>query len=56
MIAPDQLKPVLLGSTILGAVAAGIAPDLMVNMASMNGPARVIEPRGGVVAAYHNRK
>lgn len=53
---PDQDEPVLLGSAILGAVAAAAYPTLEKAMSAMSGPATVIAPRGGEVASYHARK
>jgi len=52
----DQDEPVLLGSAMLGAVAAGAFPTLENAMSTMSGPAKVIKPRGGNVASYHARK
>jgi len=53
---PAQEEPVLLGSAILGAVAAGAFPTLEEAMSAMSGPATVIRPRGGEVASFHARK
>lgn len=56
VIVPDQAEPVLLGSAMLGAVAAGDCSSLDAAMRSMSGPANVIEPRGGEIARYHDAK
>lgn len=56
VIVPDQPEPVLLGCAMLGAVAAGAQPDLPAAMARMSGAGVVIAPRGGAIAAYHDRK
>jgi ribulose kinase len=53
---PREPEAVLLGSTMLGAVAAGAYPDLEDAMAAMNAPDRVVEPATGEVADYHARK
>ena len=55
MIVPEQAEPVLLGSAILGARAAGAFTTLEAAMAKMTGPARVIEPNADA-APYHARK
>ncbi|MDV7143943.1 FGGY-family carbohydrate kinase [Tropicimonas sp. TH_r6] len=56
ILVPDQPEPVLLGSAMLGAVAAGAHPDLPSAMAAMTGGGTRIVPRGGEIAAYHDRK
>jgi len=56
IIVPDQKEPVLVGSAMLGAVAAGHYADLPQAMASMSGEGTVIEPRGADFADYHDRK
>ncbi len=56
VLVPDQPEPVLLGSAMLGAVAAGTHPDLPSAMAAMTGGGTRIAPRGGAIAAYHDRK
>lgn len=56
VLVPDQAEPVLLGSALMAAVAAGTWPDLPAAMAMMSGPARSIPPRGGAIAAYHAAK
>ncbi|MDD7970260.1 FGGY-family carbohydrate kinase [Roseinatronobacter alkalisoli] len=56
VVVPDQEEPVLLGCAMLGAVAAGAQPDLPAAMPQMSGGAQIIAPRGGDIAAYHDRK
>ncbi len=56
VIVPDQPEPVLLGCAMLGAVAAGDAPDLETAMTALSGAGTVITPRGGPIRAYHDRK
>ncbi|WP_162652931.1 FGGY-family carbohydrate kinase [Lentilitoribacter sp. Alg239-R112] len=56
VIVPEQSEPVLLGSAMLGAVAAGAMPDLATAMEKMSGPGRSISPRTGQVSQYHDRK
>ena len=46
----------LLGSAILGAVAAGDQPSVFAAMTAMSRAARVVEPAGGNVQDYHARK
>jgi FGGY-family pentulose kinase len=53
---PREPEAVLLGSAMLGAVAAGAYPDLEGAMAAMNAPDRVVEPAAGEVSGYHARK
>ena len=56
VIVPEQSEPVLLGAAMLGAVASGGAETLEAAMAAMSGGGKAILPRGGEVAAYHERK
>jgi FGGY-family pentulose kinase len=56
VVLPREPEAVLLGSAMLGAVAAGAYPTLEAAMQAMNAPARVVEPAGGEVAAFHERK
>lgn len=53
---PKEPEAVLLGSAILGAVAAREYPDVLTAMGAMNAVERVIAPQGGAVAEYHDRK
>ena len=53
--APETPEPVLLGSAMIGAVAAG-TQTLASAMASMSAIAVRATPAGGAVAAFHERK
>jgi len=53
---PREPEAVLLGSAIMGAVAAGDQPSVTSAMRAMSGVARLIEPASGEIAAYHDRK
>ena len=52
---PETPEPVLLGSAMIGAVAAG-RETLLSAMRSMSALGRRVEPAGGPVAAFHARK
>ncbi|WP_316980293.1 FGGY-family carbohydrate kinase [Shumkonia mesophila] len=56
LVLPKEPEAVLLGSAILGAVAAGAFESVLAAMAAMNGAGEVIEPAGGKVAAFHAAK
>ena len=56
VLVPDQTESVLLGGAMLGAVAAGVHEDLPAAMAAMSGSGTVLTPRGGEIAAYHQKK
>src|SRR5208282_3541222 len=53
--APETPEPVLLGSAMIGAVAAG-AHIIASAMSSMSAIALTAAPAGGAVAAFHARK
>lgn len=53
---PREPETVLLGSAILGAVAARAHDSIESAMEAMSGVDRVIEPTGGEVADYHAKK
>jgi FGGY-family pentulose kinase len=53
---PKEPEAVLLGASMLGAVAAGAAPDLQTAMQQMNAVERVVEPGSPAVRAFHERK
>jgi D-ribulokinase len=53
--APETAEPVLLGSAMIGAVAAG-TQTLVSAMASMSAIANRAAPAGGAIAAFHARK
>jgi FGGY-family pentulose kinase len=52
---PREPEAVLLGSALLGAVAAGRYPNILAAMSAMSGAREVTEPRRET-AAYHARK
>jgi len=56
IILPKEPEAVLLGSAILGAVAAGAFSSVLEAMGSMNAAGEVIQPAAGDVAKYHERK
>lgn len=56
ILVPDQSEPVLLGSAMLGANAAGAYESLTDAMAAMSGNGQVVSPRKGEIADYHERK
>ena len=56
ILVPNQQEPVLLGSAMLAATAAGRFEDLGAARAEMSGTAHRILPRTGTVARYHNAK
>lgn len=53
---PREPEAVLLGSAMLGAVAAGDQPSVLAAMKAMSEADRVVEPGSGAVSAYHDRK
>jgi ribulose kinase len=53
---PEASEGVLLGSAILGAVAAGAHASIVDAMAAMTRSARVIEPARGEVSRFHDNK
>ena len=46
----------LLGSAILGAVACGDHDSVLGAMGAMSAADRIVEPAGGAIRAYHDRK
>ncbi len=56
IILPHEPEAVLLGSAVLGAVAAGDFKTVLGAMAAMNGTGETIEPAGGEVKRYHDAK
>jgi FGGY-family pentulose kinase len=56
LVLPREPEAVLLGSAMLGAVAAGAFPALEDAMQAMNAPAQVIEPATGAAGEFHTRK
>ncbi len=55
ILVPDQVEPVLVGSAMLGAVAAGVYADLEMAMGKMGGKGSRLSPRPAL-ADFHNRK
>lgn len=56
ILVPNQQEPVLLGSAMLAAKAAGRFEDLDAVRAAMSGTSDRIAPRTGSVARYHDAK
>ncbi len=56
VVVPQTTEPVLLGSAMLGAVAAGEYDSLAKAMVGMSGSGEVLNPRGGKVSDYHQAK
>lgn len=56
IVLPKEVDSVLLGSAILGAVAAGVHETVLDGMSAMSGAADVIEPVGGATKRYHDAK
>ncbi len=56
VVVPDTAEPVLLGSAMLGAVAAGEYCGIASAMDAMSGKGHVLLPRGGQISTYHQAK
>lgn len=56
VLVPDQTEPVLAGSAMNAAAAAGAYGTIAQAMAAMSGGASTVAPRAGAVAAYHDAK
>ncbi|HET6566485.1 MAG TPA: FGGY-family carbohydrate kinase [Rhodothermales bacterium] len=56
ILLPREPEAVLLGSAMLGAVAAGAYPALPEAMQAMSSAGAVIEPASGQLARYHDKK
>ncbi|GAA0587969.1 FGGY-family carbohydrate kinase [Caenispirillum bisanense] len=56
VVLPEEPEAVLLGSAVLGAVAAGAWPDIPAAMAAMSRAGRVIAAAEGPARAYHDHK
>lgn len=56
ILQPATQEPVLLGSAMLGATAAGQFATLQDAMRAMSGPADTITPRGSAIQRYHDAK
>jgi FGGY-family pentulose kinase len=56
IVLPQEPEAVLLGSAILGAVAAGDQPSVLAAMTAMSHAGSLVEPGSGEVREYHGRK
>ncbi|MEO7888399.1 MAG: FGGY-family carbohydrate kinase, partial [Vicinamibacterales bacterium] len=56
IVLPKEPEAVLLGSAVLGAVAARRYDSVLSAMAAMNAPGKIISPASGPVARYHAAK
>lgn len=56
LVLPQEPEAVLLGSAVLGAVAAGRHASVLAAMQAMNAAGRVVAPARGAVARYHAAK
>lgn len=56
IVLPHAPEGVLLGSAILGAVASGAHTSIESAMDAMTSSARTIEPAGGQIKAFHDKK
>ncbi len=56
VVLPGEPEAVLLGSAMLGAVAAGVHADVQTAMGAMSTAGRVIEPSRGRIGAFHDAK
>jgi FGGY-family pentulose kinase len=56
LVLPKEPEAVLLGSAVLGAVAAGAYESVLEAMAAMSAAGRVIAPTKGPVARFHDAK
>lgn len=56
VLVPDEVDPVLLGSAMLAASAAGAWPDLAASMTGMAPAAHPFLPAGGYITALHRRR
>jgi FGGY-family pentulose kinase len=56
IVLPREPEAVLLGSAMMGAVAAGDHASLLEAMGAMSATQEVVNPAGGEVAGFHQRK
>ncbi|MEE8043079.1 MAG: FGGY-family carbohydrate kinase [Pseudomonadales bacterium] len=53
---PKEPEAVLLGSAMMGAVASGDYPSMLSAMGAMSTADGIVEPAGGEIGRYHDRK
>lgn len=56
IVLPAEPEAILLGASMLGAVAGGVHPDLPAAMAAMSRAGRVVEPTSEAARRYHDAK
>lgn len=56
LVLPEAAEAVLLGSAVLGAVAAGAYPTVLEAMRTMNKPGKMIHPQTNGLTGYHRGK
>jgi D-ribulokinase len=56
VLASQAQEPVLLGAATLGAVAAGLFPDIRAAMSALSRPGEVCTPATGEIAGIHDRR
>ncbi|RKK05652.1 ribulokinase [Pseudoroseomonas wenyumeiae] len=56
IVLPAEPEAILLGASMLGAVAGGVHPDLPAAMAAMSRAGRVVQPASEAARRYHDAK
>ena len=56
IVLPRESEAVLLGSAMLGAVAAGDQPSVLDAISAMSQPGQTITPASGQIAHFHDAK
>ncbi|MBC9175821.1 FGGY-family carbohydrate kinase [Pseudoroseomonas ludipueritiae] len=56
IVLPAEPEAILLGASMLGAVAGGVHPDLPAAMAAMSRAGRMVEPASEAARRYHDAK
>lgn len=56
IVLPAEPEAILLGASMLGAVAGGVHPNLPASMAAMSRAGRVVEPDSEAARRYHDAK
>jgi FGGY-family pentulose kinase len=56
VVLPREPEAVLLGAAILGAAASGDRPSVLAAMGAMSEAGKIVEPAGGAVKAFHDKK